>query len=122
MLVALSSYHLWQPWQTPAHRLAQRFVDYEPGIHYSQFQMQSGTTGINVNRMYNPIKQSRDQDPDGSFIRRWVPELAGYSKDWIHEPWRALRLYSGGWARKWASITWHRLPILFRPLAMPRLG
>jgi len=89
MLVALSSYHLWQPWQTPAHRLAQRFVDYEPGIHYSQFQMQSGTTGINVNRMYNPIKQSRDQDPDGSFIRRWVPELAGYSNDWIHEPWRA---------------------------------
>ena len=51
--------------------------------------MQSGTTGINVNRMYNPIKQSRDQDPDGRFIRQWVPELAGYSDDWIHEPWRA---------------------------------
>ena len=89
MLVSLSAYHLWQPWQIPAQRLAQRFVDYEPGIHYSQIQMQSGTTGINVNRMYNPIKQSRDQDPDGEFIRRWVPELAGFSADWIHEPWRA---------------------------------
>ena len=89
MLVSLSAYHLWQPWQVPAQRLAQRFVDYEPGIHYSQIQMQSGTTGINVNRMYNPIKQSRDQDPEGDFIRRWVPELAGYSNDWIHEPWRA---------------------------------
>ena len=89
MLASLSAYHLWQPWQQPAHRLAQRFVDYEAGIHYSQFQMQSGTTGINVNRMYNPIKQSRDQDPEGEFIRAWVPELEGYSSDWIHEPLRA---------------------------------
>lgn len=102
MLASLSAYHLWQPWQVPAQRLAQRFVDYEAGIHYSQFQMQSGTTGINVNRMYNPIKQSRDQDPQGAFIRRWVPELAGYSNDWIHEPWRApvgLQLRMGGRAR-----------------------
>ena len=89
MVVSLNAYHLWQPWRPAGLKLAQRFVDYEPGIHFSQIQMQSGTTGINVNRMYNPVKQSQDQDPEGEFIRRWVPELAGYSNEWIHQPWMA---------------------------------
>lgn len=66
MVASLNAYHLWQPWRPGALRLAQRFVDYEPGIHFSQIQMQSGTTGINVNRMYNPVKQSQDQDPEVS--------------------------------------------------------
>jgi deoxyribodipyrimidine photo-lyase len=70
--------------------LARRFTDFEPGIHYSQAQMQSGTTGINTPRIYNPVKQSLDQDPDGSFIRRWVPELAHLPTARIHEPWKAL--------------------------------
>ena len=43
-----SSYHLWLDWKKPAHYLISQFVDYEPGIHYSQVQMQSGTTGINA--------------------------------------------------------------------------
>ena len=50
--------------------------------------MQSGTTGINTLRIYIPVKQSRDQDPDGRFIRRWLPELEGVHTDWIHNPWR----------------------------------
>lgn len=88
MLVALSSYHLWLHWREPAQHLARLFTDYEPGIHYCQFQMQSGTTGINTLRIYNPVKQSRDQDPDGAYIRRWIPALAAVPADWIHEPWR----------------------------------
>ena len=63
------------------------FVDYEPGIHYPQVQMQSGTTGINSLRIYNPIKQSTDQDPDGRFIRTWVPEIARIDNSFIHTPW-----------------------------------
>ena len=88
MLVAVSSYHLWMHWREPARALARLFTDYEPGIHYCQFQMQSGTTGINTLRIYNPVKQSRDQDPAGDYIRHWIPALAGVPAEWVHEPWR----------------------------------
>ena len=88
MLVSFSSYQLWLHWQRPAWHLAQCFTDYEPGIHYPQIQMQSGTTGINALRMYNPVKQSQDQDPKGQFIRRWVPELTDVPDEYIHEPWK----------------------------------
>lgn len=37
--------------------------------------MQSGTTGINTLRIYSPTKQALDQDPQGLYVRRWVPEL-----------------------------------------------
>lgn len=88
MLVSFASYHLWLDWRKTAPFLAQLFTDYEPGIHYSQFQMQSGVTGINAVRMYNPIKQSLDHDPNGKFIRRYVPELKAVPDSFIHEPWR----------------------------------
>ena len=71
----------------PALHLARQFVDYEPGIHYSQCQMQSGITGINTIRIYNPVKQSQDQDKDGLFIRQWIPELSAMPHALIHTPW-----------------------------------
>ncbi len=88
MLVSFASYHLWLDWRVTAPYLARLFTDYEPGIHYSQFQMQSGVTGINAIRMYSPVKQSLDHDPEGKFIRRYVPELKDVSNQFIHEPWR----------------------------------
>lgn len=88
MLVAVASYHLWLHWREPGLHLARQFTDYEPGIHWPQVQMQSGVTGINIPRIYNPVKQGLDQDPDGAFVRRWVPELARVPASWIHCPWQ----------------------------------
>ena len=88
MLVSFASYDLWLDWRKIGYHLAQMFTDYEPGIHYSQLQMQSGVTGINTLRIYNPIKQSYDQDPNGEFIKKWVPELKNVPEAWIHEPWK----------------------------------
>lgn len=86
MLVSFASYHLWLHWREPALYLARLFLDYEPGIHYSQIQMQAGVTGINTVRIYSPIKQVLDHDPRGVFIRRFVPELAEVPSQYLAEP------------------------------------
>jgi deoxyribodipyrimidine photo-lyase len=88
MLMAVASYHLWLHWREPGLHLARVFTDYEPGIHWPQVQMQSGTTGINTVRIYNPVKQGHDQDPDGTFTRAWLPELAEVPDRFLQEPWR----------------------------------
>lgn len=88
MLVSFAAYDLFLDWRLFAPFLAQQFLDYEPGIHYPQVQMQSGTTGINTIRIYDPIKQGYDHDPDGHFVRRWVPELSLIPGKLIHEPWK----------------------------------
>ena len=87
MLMSFASYQLWLPWQESGLCLARKFIDYEPGIHWTQCQMQSGTTSINTIRIYNPIKQGYDHDPEGIFIRTWVKELQYLPSKFIHEPW-----------------------------------
>ena len=93
MLMSFASYNLWIPWQNSGLVLASKFVDYEPGIHWNQCQMQSGTTSINLNRIYNPIKQGKDHDPEGTFIRKWIPELRSIPQIFIHEPWLIIDQY-----------------------------
>ena len=86
MLTSFASYHLWLDWRRTSVFLARQFTDYEPGIHYSQIQMQSGTTGINSVRIHSPIKQVQDQDPTGEFIKRWVPELRDVPLNHMAQP------------------------------------
>ena len=87
MMQSVAAYTLWLPWQRTGNHLARLFIDYEPGIHWSQIHMQSGITGINAVRAYSILKQSLDHDQAGDFIRAWVPELSMVPTPYIHEPW-----------------------------------
>lgn len=87
MLTSFASYDLWLPWQTTGRIFARWFADYDPGIHWPQIQMQSGVTGMNALRVYDPVKQQLDHDPTGVFVRRWIPELRDVPIDLLATPW-----------------------------------
>jgi deoxyribodipyrimidine photo-lyase len=74
-------------WRHGVQHLARLFLDFEPGIHYSQFQMQAGVTGINTIRIYNPVKQGQEKDSEGVFVKKWLPELAEIPVPLLHSPW-----------------------------------
>jgi deoxyribodipyrimidine photo-lyase len=102
MLVSVAAYPLWLHWRPVGLWLARCFLDYEPGIHWSQLQMQSGTTGINATRVYNPVKQALDHDPKGTFVRRWVPAMRKVPDAWLFEPWRMPQALQASWQTRGA--------------------
>ena len=73
---------LQQPWQVGADHYHYHLVDSVAGINYTQWQSQAGLVG----RLYTPRTQVRDQDPEGEWIREWVPELRGLPATHLDAP------------------------------------
>ena len=88
LVVSFYTHNLWQPWQNCSLHLAQNFLDFEPGIHYPQIQLQAGVTGVNTLRVYNPVKNSIEHDAEAVFVKKWIPELSNLPLPFIHEPWK----------------------------------
>ncbi len=94
LLVSFLTHHLDIDWRLGVYHMALQFLDYEPGIHYTQFQMQAGTTGVNILRVYNPVKNAMEHDADGAFIRKWVPEIATLPNNLLFQPWQMTAIES----------------------------
>lgn len=85
--------HLLVPWQDGARWFLDTLVDADLANNTLGWQWVAGC-GVDAApyfRIFNPVLQGRKFDPDGAYVRRWVPELKGLSARWIHEPWAAPR-------------------------------
>lgn len=83
--------HLLVPWQEGARWFWDTLVDADLANNTFGWQWSAGcgADAAPYFRIFNPVLQGRKFDPDGRYIRRWLPELAGLSEKRIHEPWAA---------------------------------
>ncbi|WP_327267567.1 DNA photolyase family protein [Streptomyces sp. NBC_01218] len=80
---------LYVDWRIGARHFLDLLVDGDIANNQLNWQWVAGTgTDSRPNRVLNPVLQSHRYDPDGAYVRRWVPELAGIEGAAVHEPWR----------------------------------
>ena len=91
-LASFFCHHLFQGFWHGSAFLAAQFLDFEPGIHYPQFNMQAGVTGINTIRVYNPVLNAQKHDEKASFIKKWLPELQHLPTNFASQPWAMTAL------------------------------
>ena len=89
--------HVW--WPVGARHFLDHLDDGDlaSNNHGWQWVAGTGTDASPYFRVFNPVTQGRRFDPDGEYVRRWVPELAHLSGAAAHEPWRAPGGYDGGY-------------------------
>ena len=81
-------------WRRGERHFAERLLDYDLAANNGGWQW-SASTGCDAQpwfRIFNPVTQSKRFDPEGEYIRRWVPELAGVPPQRIHAPWEMAPL------------------------------
>jgi deoxyribodipyrimidine photo-lyase len=92
--------HLLIDWREGERWFWDTLVDADPGSNPANWQWVagSGADAAPYFRVFNPILQGEKFDPDGEYVRRWVPELAQLPANLIHQPWSAapLELASAG--------------------------
>jgi deoxyribodipyrimidine photo-lyase len=79
------------PWQEGARWFWDTLCDGDLASNTLNWQWAAGC-GADAQpffRIFNPVSQGRKHDPDGAYVRRWVPELADLPATWIHRPWEA---------------------------------
>jgi len=79
------------PWQRGAAWFMDQLVDGDlpSNQHGWQWVAGTGTDAAPYFRVFNPTAQGQKFDPDGTYVRRWIPELAAVPDRFVHEPWRA---------------------------------
>lgn len=87
------------PWQRGAQEFMRwlRDGDLASNAHGWQWTAGSGTDASPFYRVFNPIAQGLKFDPDGEYVRRYVPELRHLVGKTVHEPWATLDGYSHGY-------------------------
>ncbi|MER6226661.1 deoxyribodipyrimidine photo-lyase [Streptomyces sp900105755] len=80
---------LYVDWRVGARHFLDLLVDGDMANNQLNWQWMAGTgTDTRPNRVLNPVTQGKRYDPDGAYVRRWVPELAEVKAAYVHEPWR----------------------------------
>ncbi|MGW3103762.1 cryptochrome/photolyase family protein [Streptomyces sp. NPDC001100] len=80
---------LYVDWRVGARHFLDLLVDGDVANNQLNWQWMAGTgTDTRPNRVLNPVTQAKRHDPDGAYVRRWVPELAGLEGPAVHEPWK----------------------------------
>lgn len=80
---------LWQSWEEGAKIFDLYLLDSDYALNNANWQWLSCSNFFyQYFRVYSPVAFGKKTDPDGAYIRRWLPQLAGYPKEFICEPWR----------------------------------
>ena len=77
-------------WRDGADHFESLLLDYDVCSNWGNWAAAAGVTGGRVNR-FNIVKQSKDYDADGAYVRHWLPELKDVPTQYVHEPWKMSR-------------------------------